>query len=414
MEEFYGYLIVGALSLFMGVRFILSPQQNRAELKVFSLDFSGLPPWAIRILGVFVIAVALGVLYLSWISLQSPSPGPSTQQSSKDFEAHYTQAQALAKKGDLGRAIAEYREALRLRPDFAEGHYNLGVTLGDKGDRDGAIASLRKAVALNPKFLEALGNLGVALSSKGELDEAIGVFRETLKLYPDNALIHAGLAVALRRKGDEEAANREFEEARRLDSKLAPLAPRGTLPIVDDFTGECGWPSGEMNEFSYGCAQGAYRMHLKRAGPVHVMRGAGLEAHAVSLEADVAVTSGVGTEPGKAMLGVGCIADGEHGYIALLRTDGTWAIMRFDREFAPLAGSNYPPIPVHGSGARLRVVCDARSEEASVVSFFVDGRRVGSTEIKQGYRWFNGFFLYADTFPGDVVFKRFLASQPKD
>jgi hypothetical protein len=301
----------------------------------------------------------------------------------------------------------------QLKPETAEAQYSLGVTLQDRGDLEGAIAAYKKALALNPKFMEALVNLGSTLSSKGEVDEAINAFQKALMLSPDNPKIHVGLGVALRRKGDEAAANREFQEAHRLDPKFELPPPRSSLPITDSFTGECGGPSGEMENFSYGCAQGAYRMHLKKPGPIHVMRGHGLEVHAVSVEVDAEVMSGPGTEAGKAMLGVGCLVDGEHGYVALLKTDGNWTIMRLERNFTPLAGSNRPrEVPLHGSGAKLRVVCDGRNEKASVVSFFVDDRKVGSTENQQGFRWFNGFVLYADTFPGDVLFKRLIARQP--
>ena len=46
-------------------------------------------------------------------------------------------------KGDLDGAIQNYREALKLNPDFPEAMYNLGVALQAKGDLDGAIAQYR-------------------------------------------------------------------------------------------------------------------------------------------------------------------------------------------------------------------------------------------------------------------------------
>src|SRR5438046_265089 len=44
---------------------------------------------------------------------------------------------ALYGKGDLGGAVAEYREAVRLAPGWAEAHYALGNALRDAGDRGG-------------------------------------------------------------------------------------------------------------------------------------------------------------------------------------------------------------------------------------------------------------------------------------
>ena len=43
---------------------------------------------------------------------------------------------------------AEFREAIRLRPDFAEAHNHLGLVLIQAGDDDAGIAALREAVRL--------------------------------------------------------------------------------------------------------------------------------------------------------------------------------------------------------------------------------------------------------------------------
>jgi Flp pilus assembly protein TadD len=46
--------------------------------------------------------------------------------------------------------MASFREAIRLKPDFARAHFNLGVALARKGDRDGAIEALREASRIDP------------------------------------------------------------------------------------------------------------------------------------------------------------------------------------------------------------------------------------------------------------------------
>ena len=49
---------------------------------------------------------------------------------------------ALSNDGQLDEAIAAYRQAIRLKPDYAEAHSNLGNALKDMGQLDEAIASL--------------------------------------------------------------------------------------------------------------------------------------------------------------------------------------------------------------------------------------------------------------------------------
>ena len=67
-------------------------------------------------------------------------------------------------------AMAEFREALRLKPDSAEAHSNLGKTLVDQGKLDEAIAEYRSAMRLKPDFALAHSNLGDALRNQGRLD----------------------------------------------------------------------------------------------------------------------------------------------------------------------------------------------------------------------------------------------------
>jgi cytochrome c-type biogenesis protein CcmH/NrfG len=57
---------------------------------------------------------------------------------------------------DLNReAVEAYREAVRLKPDFAEAWYNLGVSYIKLGRHREAVEACREAVRLKPDFAEA-------------------------------------------------------------------------------------------------------------------------------------------------------------------------------------------------------------------------------------------------------------------
>ena len=49
---------------------------------------------------------------------------------------------------DVDRAIAQYVQALHLRPDDSNAHYNLGTTLKQKGDVERAAQEYEKVLEL--------------------------------------------------------------------------------------------------------------------------------------------------------------------------------------------------------------------------------------------------------------------------
>jgi uncharacterized protein YjeT (DUF2065 family) len=65
MKDFGVVLILAGISLWVGSYLILRPQQYKDELEGYDENvISRFPRWSIRILGVFIIAVGLGVFYL--------------------------------------------------------------------------------------------------------------------------------------------------------------------------------------------------------------------------------------------------------------------------------------------------------------------------------------------------------------
>ena len=120
--------------------------------------------------------------------------------------AHYNYGNALSFQGRTDEAMEQYRHALRLMPAYADAYFNLGNALMYKGRTDGAIANYLAALRIRPDFAEVHANLGAALLRKNETGEAITHYREALRLGPANNLAWSGLEIALARqrskKGD--------------------------------------------------------------------------------------------------------------------------------------------------------------------------------------------------------------------
>src|SRR2546426_786091 len=82
---------------------------------------------------------------------------------------HHDMGEAYRLTGKLEDAIASYRLALALKPDYAEAHKNLGIALWDHGKLAEAIACFRQALALKPDYVHAHAGLGLALLRAGDL-----------------------------------------------------------------------------------------------------------------------------------------------------------------------------------------------------------------------------------------------------
>ena len=79
-------------------------------------------------------------------------------------------------KDQFGEAIAAHRQAIQLKPDFAEAHNNLGNALRSNGQSDEAAASLQQAIRLKPDYALAYYNLGNVLKDNRRLGEAAALF----------------------------------------------------------------------------------------------------------------------------------------------------------------------------------------------------------------------------------------------
>lgn len=124
---------------------------------------------------------------------------------------HYNLGLALNAQGKLNAAVASYRNALLLKPDYAEAHNNLGLVLQAQGKFDEAIESYRRALLHRPNYVEAHNNLGNTLQAQGKLDEAVEHYHQAILLKPGYAEAYYNAGLALRAQGmiDEAIASHQ-------------------------------------------------------------------------------------------------------------------------------------------------------------------------------------------------------------
>jgi protein O-mannosyl-transferase len=130
--------------------------------------------------------------------------------------AHNNLAVALAGKGLRERAMAELREALRLEPRYASTHYLLATWLEQQGQASEALEHYQEALRLQPDFPEAANDLGGLLAGQGQWQEATECFARAIRFRPRYAEAHNNLGTAYLAVGKLGEAATEFATALRL------------------------------------------------------------------------------------------------------------------------------------------------------------------------------------------------------
>ncbi len=123
---------------------------------------------------------------------------------------------AYKSKGQWDKAIADFSEAIRLNPDFAEAFTNRGNIYYGQGQFDRAIEDYDKAIDLKPDLAEAFGNRGNVYRKKGQFDRAIEDYDKAIRLKPGDGQMFANRGLAYEKKGAPDQALRDFTTARAL------------------------------------------------------------------------------------------------------------------------------------------------------------------------------------------------------
>jgi tetratricopeptide (TPR) repeat protein len=201
---------------------------------------------ALRLRGVRRLAFAAGALFFSAQSLvslcQQASQGIAgllgTAQAEEDrgevigaighykvalqldprnADALYRLGRLLARSRDFAAAEASFREAIQVRPDWAEAHYNLGLALiaasPTSPDWTEATPEFSAALKLRPAYVEAANMLAVSQIETGQFAGALQVAKAALALDSRSAELHFNYGRALESTGQAEEAGAEYAAA---------------------------------------------------------------------------------------------------------------------------------------------------------------------------------------------------------
>ncbi|GCA76137.1 lipopolysaccharide assembly protein B [Microcystis aeruginosa NIES-2520] len=149
---------------------------------------------------------------LQWgITQVKPELHPKTVQLTA--EEWLNSAYNKGESGDYQGAIADYNQAIKIKPDYAAAYINRGIAKSDLGDKQGAIADYNQAIKIKPDYADAYLNRGVAKSDLGDKQGAIADYNQAIKIKPDYALAYLNRGVAKSDLGDKQGAIADYNQA---------------------------------------------------------------------------------------------------------------------------------------------------------------------------------------------------------
>jgi len=154
-------------------------------------------------------------------SLQSVSQAGDEPETEAAFSWFERGCAADSDPRTFGEAIAAYRRALELDPDFADAHCNLGTVLYNQGRRPEARACFERALALAPEHLEAHFNLANVLEEQNRNEGALRHYKDAMRVDPFFADARLNLALLYEKLGLCRTARAHW----RLYLQLEPAGP---------------------------------------------------------------------------------------------------------------------------------------------------------------------------------------------
>jgi len=87
--------------------------------------------------------------------------------------------------GDLDRAVADYDQAILIKPDYVAAFYNRGLALTDKEEYAKAISDFTAVLRVDPKNPTVLYRRGATLLKSGDVEAGSADLATAKAIKPD-------------------------------------------------------------------------------------------------------------------------------------------------------------------------------------------------------------------------------------
>ncbi|MEG4325358.1 tetratricopeptide repeat protein [Microcoleus sp. herbarium5] len=133
---------------------------------------------------------------------------------------YHSLGNSLQESGRFDEAVAAYKKAIELNPNFSWSYHSLGDVFLKLEKWEEAVAAYKKAVELNPDFSWSYHNLGDALLKLGQWEEAAVAYRCEIALNSDFAWSFCNLGDALTKLKQWDEAIARYLKAVEIDRDL--------------------------------------------------------------------------------------------------------------------------------------------------------------------------------------------------
>lgn len=221
---------------------------------------------------------------------------------------------ALSGLKNFEAAIAHYRHALEIKPDYAEGYFHLGNALTTIGQTEEAEVRFRQALDLNPAHGKAHHNLAIVLEMRKAWGEARDHYAHVAHLDPSHARAHNNCGRLTRMLGDLDRAAMCFRQAFAADPKYADACRNLGVVLFE---------SGKLDDAIAACRKALevrpdFADAYNTLGNIFQRRGQIEEATAGRQEAPVLGSLSDGNGPGSALRGKCAFEEAEESYLGAL------------------------------------------------------------------------------------------------
>lgn len=199
-------------------------------------------PWLVSSLlvaGLLIVAVATTVALTSTPDLRRALDAQRllVQENPYDARAFNDLGNLLTLAGDDGGAEVAYRRAVELAPEATSPRYNLGLLLQSQRRHGEALTEFQAVLGHDPGNAWARYQVGAIYEAEGETSRAIRWYGEAFSLDPqlafpeynpsviENGLVDEAMLRGYRSEGSRSLAPKVYEEPRRIQSLMLPLAP---------------------------------------------------------------------------------------------------------------------------------------------------------------------------------------------